>query len=64
MARLVKHTEKSPTEIKVGTESKWICRCSLSSNKPFCDGSHKKTKDEEEGKTYIYYDEGEREEVE
>ena len=28
--------------------------CGLSRNQPFCDGSHKKTKDEESGKVYAY----------
>ncbi|MCC6064184.1 MAG: hypothetical protein LM570_06645 [Thermocrinis sp.] len=28
--------------------------CELSKKKPFCDGSHKRTRDEEEGKLYIY----------
>ncbi len=31
-----------------------VCQCGLSRNKPFCDGSHTKTKGEEPGKLYIY----------
>lgn len=58
MARLVKHEAKQPQEV----ESKWICMCGLSANKPFCDGSHKKTADEEDGKLYSY-EEGERKEL-
>jgi len=58
MARLVKHTEKGPYKLEVGGEIYFICQCGLSKNKPFCDGSHKRAKDEEEGKLYIYDEKG------
>ncbi|PYK11110.1 MAG: iron-binding protein [Verrucomicrobia bacterium] len=35
----------------------------LSKNEPFCDGSHKTTHDEEEGRTYDYDPEGHRHEI-
>jgi CDGSH-type Zn-finger protein len=63
LARLVKKEYKGPLEIKVGTNSIWICMCGLSSNQPFCDKSHKKTADEEDNKTYAYEREGDRIEV-
>lgn len=31
-----------------------ICQCGLSSNKPYCDGSHTQTVDEEEETLYKY----------
>jgi CDGSH-type Zn-finger protein len=60
MARLVKHEQNQPYEIPEGTELPiYICACGLSKNKPFCDGSHRRTRDEAAGETYVY-DEGSR----
>jgi CDGSH-type Zn-finger protein len=59
MARLIRHDLNHPYEVPEGTELPlYICGCGLSKNKPFCDGSHKKTRDEEAGDTYIYDDAG------
>ncbi|MGI0041148.1 MAG: CDGSH iron-sulfur domain-containing protein [Nitrosopumilaceae archaeon] len=63
MARLVRKEAIGPIEIKVGGESKWICMCGLSNNQPFCDGSHKKTASEEDGKLYLYNNDGGRTEA-
>jgi CDGSH iron-sulfur domain-containing protein 3 len=63
MARLIRKEDRGPMQVKVGTESKWICMCGLSSNQPFCDGSHKRTADEEAGKIYRYNPDGTRTEI-
>lgn len=62
MARLIKHEDKGPMEVKVGAESKWLCRCGLSTTQPYCNGTHKITQDEEPGKLYVYKD-GKRVEI-
>jgi CDGSH-type Zn-finger protein len=55
MARLVNHTENGPYEVPEGTELPiYVCGCGLSKNKPFCDGSHKKTRAEAAGEVYEY----------
>ena len=56
--RKVLKLDKRPFEIKPQQESVWICMCGLSKNEPFCDGSHKTTRDEEDGKTYESDSEG------
>ncbi|MCL4315025.1 MAG: CDGSH iron-sulfur domain-containing protein [Candidatus Thermoplasmatota archaeon] len=55
MSRLVLHERKGPYAVKVGSEEIHICGCGLSGNKPFCDGTHKKTLDEKDD--MFYYDE-------
>jgi CDGSH iron-sulfur domain-containing protein 3 len=62
MARIVTSTHDQPIEITVGGESKWICMCGLSKDKPYCDGSHAQCAGEEHGKWYRY-ENGKRVEV-
>ena len=55
MARLIKLEATGPAEVPASEKSTWVCMCGLSKNAPYCDGSHKLAKQQEEdGKLYRY----------
>ncbi len=58
MARLVKCTAKEPYKLETSDKTYYICQCGLSKTFPMCDGAHKRARDEEEGKLYIYDENG------
>ncbi len=54
MSRMIRHDATRPALISIGDKVVAVCQCGLSQNKPFCDGSHRVTRDEEPNKLYAY----------
>ncbi len=54
MPRMIRHEATGPLEVKPQEKSVWVCMCGLSQNYPICDGAHKRAKQEEPGKCYVY----------
>lgn len=57
MSRVVELHDQSPLVLQkdeMEDDSVFICRCGLSANWPYCDGSHAETQDETEGDLFAY----------
>ena len=54
MPRMIYHDATGPHEVKPSDQSAWICMCGLSQDLPFCDGAHKKARQEGTGCLYVY----------
>lgn len=64
MPRRITLSATGPIRIDPQDKPVFVCGCGLTRNYPFCDGTHKTCKDEEEGKVYEYDEQGHRREVE
>jgi CDGSH-type Zn-finger protein len=61
MARVIIHTQTGPrkideTDIDGEKRNVAICQCGLSGEYPFCDGTHRVTRDEPDGTLFQYDD--------
>ena len=63
MARIIRLSATGPIKVEPQDKAIFICACGLTKNAPFCDGSHKKSRDEPEGKCFVYNPDLERTEV-
>src|SRR2546427_7114452 len=60
MARIVKRSRSGPYPVTIGGETKYICGCGLSNTQPFCNGTHKSSREEDPSKLYWYDEQGNR----
>lgn len=57
MTRILRRSDTGPIKVskdEVEGDALFVCGCGLSAKQPFCDGSHSKTRDEEDGVLYAY----------